>query len=425
MKNIVICCDGTGNEIDHTSENISNVLKIFRCLRKSDKTSPRQVVFYDPGVGTLRRPNPWLKAFQDAFAVFGLVTGYGLDENVLTAYEFIAEYYEPGDQIFMFGFSRGAFTVRMVAGLIHKIGLLAPENKNLTGIGLAAFKQFDENNPIATTLNEADEEGPIATSLDPASQFARTTSSRWPIIRFVGVWDTVASVIVPRPDRLYVPSVQEFRHILVNPSVASFRQAISIDERRRMYRLQEWEEGQSFWRNRYVPEGMREPQDSQQVWFAGAHADIGGGYPEIQSGLSKYPLIWMIEEAVKAGLTFNTRTVNQLAWGAKRKLSAIEYSPPSVIAVAHNSLTLPWRIFEYLPKLSTDKEWPRRRSYLGLYIPNGEPRCIPNGARIHGSVIHRMNALRDYRPVNLPTDYEIVPMPISPVGQDSTEFGQD
>jgi uncharacterized protein (DUF2235 family) len=132
MKNIIICCDGTGNEI---SENISNVLKLYRCLRKTGKTTPRQMVFYDPGVGTLARPNPWIKWRQDAFAIFGLATGYGLDDNVLNSYDFIVDNYEEGDEIYLFGFSRGAYTVRVLAGLIHKVGLIARQQVNLAGSG--------------------------------------------------------------------------------------------------------------------------------------------------------------------------------------------------------------------------------------------------------------------------------------------------
>ena len=119
MRNIIICCDGTGNEI---SENISNVLKLYRCLRKTEKTQPRQLVFYDPGVGTLERPDPWHKLKQDFNAILGLATGYGLDDNVLAAYAFLVHNYQAGDQIYLFGFSRGAYTVRVLAGLIHKIG---------------------------------------------------------------------------------------------------------------------------------------------------------------------------------------------------------------------------------------------------------------------------------------------------------------
>ena len=90
MKNIVICCDGTGNEI---SENISNVLKLYRVLRKTGKTEPHQLVFYDPGVGTLVRPDPWRKLWQDTITIFGLLTGYGLDDNVLASYQFLVQNY--------------------------------------------------------------------------------------------------------------------------------------------------------------------------------------------------------------------------------------------------------------------------------------------------------------------------------------------
>src|SRR3954449_10297720 len=163
MKNIVICCDGTGNEI---SENISNVLKLYRCLRKTGKTEPRQLVFYDPGVGTLARPNPWRKLAQDFTAIFGLATGYGLDDKVLAAYAFLVHNYREGDQIYLFGFSRGAYTVRVLAGLIHKIGLVSPEQVNLAGSGLTAYKQFssdsaDEPGLKQSTDGASDEDGPL------------------------------------------------------------------------------------------------------------------------------------------------------------------------------------------------------------------------------------------------------------------------
>ena len=244
MRNIIICCDGTGNEI---SENISNVLKLYRCLRKTEKTPPRQLVYYDPGVGTLTRPDPWHKLKQDFNAILGLATGYGLDDNVLAAYSFLAHTWQQDDQIYLFGFSRGAYTVRVLAGLIHKIGLITPEQVNLAGSGLIAYKQFssDEAPKLRAKLKPGTDAAAAEDALPPsqfdnAAQFARITSSRWPTIRFVGVWDTVASVIVPRPDRFYWPSLEELAWTLQNPSVQTFRQAISIDERRCMFRLKKW-----------------------------------------------------------------------------------------------------------------------------------------------------------------------------------------
>ena len=411
MKNIVICCDGTGNEI---SENISNVLKLYRTLRKTEKTTPRQMVFYDPGVGTLARPNPWKKLVQDASAIFGLATGYGLDDNVLHSYEFIVDNYTEGDEIYLFGFSRGAYTVRVLAGLIHKVGLIAKQQVNLAGSGLTAYKQFSSDNPDGgLDLRQFTDGGATAavpaSKDDQAAQYARILSVKWPTIKFVGVWDTVASVIVPRPDRFYLPSLQVLAFVHRNPSIEIFRQAISIDERRRLFRLQRWEERGQFWPSRFAPKDKWKDQDSLQVWFAGVHADIGGGYPEVQSALSKYPLLWMIEEAVKCGLKVDRRTVNQLGWGRQRKNSPFSYVKPDFMADPRNPDSAAWRVLEYLPKKDTYKEWLQRKSTLGFYIPDAEPRVIPEDALIHESATAKIANDPKYKPVNIPKNYQTIP----------------
>jgi uncharacterized protein (DUF2235 family) len=414
-KNIVICCDGTGNEI---SENISNVLKLYRCLRKTPRTTPHQEVYYDPGVGTLARPDTWHRLKQNFNMVLGLATGYGLDDNVLDAYVFLAGAYEDGDSIYLFGFSRGAYTVRVLAGLIHKIGLIRPEQVNVAGSGLIAYKQFSsDEQPTGrgAAVEAVDEDGPLPQNkYDNAAQFARILSSRWPTIRFVGVWDTVASVIVPRRDRLlYLPSLEELAFTIANPSVKIFRQAMAIDERRRMFRLKKWDEPQTFAHNRFN-DAHAEPQDSRQVWFAGVHSDIGGGYPEKESGLSKYPLLWMIDEACKAGLAVNPQSVNQLAWGVPRRNSPFSYVAPDFRGLLHNSMKGLWRLLEYFPKRNKYKEWPERFSYGPIYFPDCEPRFIPDGALIHDSVIKRMDAGLGYAPENFPKKFDVVPMPEPP-----------
>jgi len=309
--------------------------------------------------------------------------------------------------------------VRVLAGLIHKIGLITPEQINLAGSGLIAYKQFssDEAPKLRARFKSAVEvaagEDAVQTAFDNAAQFARITSSRWPTIRFVGVWDTVASVIVPRADRFYWPSLEELAFTIVNPSVQTFRQAISIDERRCMFRLKKWDDPQTYKHNRFN-DAHAEPQDILQVWFAGVHADIGGGYPEKESGLSKYPLLWMIDEATKCGLQVNQATVNQLAWGIQRKGSPYSYVVPDVRGDLHISLSGAWWILEYLPKSAKYGEWPERQVYFGWYIPDGEPRLIPDGAVIHESALLRMDALPAYRPVNMPKQYEKFPMPVPP-----------
>ena len=424
MRNIVICCDGTGNEI---SENISNVLKLYRCLRKTEKTQPRQLVYYDLGVGTLARPDVWHKLRQDFNAILGLATGYGLDDNVLAAYEFLVRTWQEGDQIYLFGFSRGAYTVRVLAGLVHKIGLITSEQVNLAGSGLIAYKQFssDEAPKLRARLKALTDAGEGEEALPPspfdnAAQFARITSSRWPTIRFVGVWDTVASVIVPRADRFYWPSLEYLAFTRWNPSVRTFRQAVSIDERRSMFRCQKWDDPQTFKHNRFNDINA-EPQDILQVWFSGVHADIGGGYPEKESALSKYPLLWMIDEARKSGLEIIQANVNQLAWGVQRKGSPYSYVAPDVRGDLHTSLRGAWWMLEYLPKRAKYREWPARQTHLGYYIPAGEPRLIPDGAVIHESVVKRMDALPAYRPVNLPAKFETFPMPVAPARGASAE----
>ena len=237
---------------------------------------------------------------------------------------------------------------------------------------------------------------------------------RWPTIRFVGVWNTVASVIVPRPDRFYWPSLEELAFTLQNPSVKTFRQAISIDERRCMFRLKKWDDPQTCNFNRFSPTNNSEPQDILQVWFAGVHSDIGGGYPEIASGLSKYPLLWMIDEAVKSGLQVDPRTVNTLAWGKPRKKSPFRYVAPDCAAELHHSLHGAWWLLEFMPKLAKYKEWPDREVRFGFYIPDAEPRPIPASALVHESVVKRMDAIKTYRPVNLPTRFQTYPMPEAP-----------
>ena len=188
-----------------------------------------------------------------------------------------------------------------------------------------------------------------------------------------------------------------------------------------MFRLKQWDDPQTYLSNPWKDPDKGEPQDILQVWFAGVHADIGGGYPEKESGLSKYPLLWMIDEATKCGLKVNQATVNQLAWGVQRKGSPFSYVPPDIRGDLHTSLRSAWWLLEYLPKSAKYKEWPARRSYLGYYIPDAEPRFIPDGAVIHESALQRMDALPSYRPVNFPKHFEKFPMPIPPAHASAEE----
>lgn len=398
-RNLVICCDGTGNEIE---SRLSNVLKLFRVLQKNDS----QLVYYSPGVGTVGDYDTWQLVKLRVREFLGLATGYGLDENVLDAYRFLCTHWEEGDSIWLFGFSRGAYTIRVLAAFVYVIGLLKPAQLNLADYAFTAYKKASRDSHRENcirgdeALREAASNTEIATGLPAAWEFRRVSGGRPVTIRFVGVWDTVASVIVPRPDRLLL-DMERLRFTRTNPGVEIFRQAIAIDERRRMFRLNQWTEPQTFKTNPFNAKNWK-AQDIKQVWFAGVHADIGGGYSEPESGLSKYPLLWMINQAKTAGLKTSTAMINYLVLGKPRRDSARVYMPPDVVGLMHKSLKGPWWILEWLPKRTKWREWARRPALFGLYLPLGEPRPIPDGSVIHGSVFERMKSLPDYRPINLP-----------------------
>ena len=388
-KNLIACCDGTGNEVEG---NLSNVLKLFRILRK-DAT---QRVYYNPGIGTIANDDAWARLKQNTKAVFGLATGYGLDADILGAYRFLCENYEKGDSIYLFGFSRGAYTVRALAGFIHMVGLLPPDQLNLATYALTAYKRASETDNLMLAFN-----------------FGRITGGRSVTLRFVGVWDTVASVIVPRRDRL-VPMLLALPYTRKNPSVAVFRHAMAIDERRRMFRLNRWQAKQPFVANRFDTSAPQQDQDVKQVWFAGVHSDVGGGYPETESGLSKYPLAWMLSEAKAHGVRVNNATADLLVLGQSSSGNAGNYVPPNFAADQHDSMNWGWRILEWLPKSAKLMEWPRPH-FLGCYFPDSEPRLIDDGDAdnvpvIHQSVADRSQALGEkYKPVNMTARYTVEP----------------
>ena len=396
-KDIVICCDGTGNEINDT---ISNVLKLYRVLIKDEG----QRVFYHPGVGTIGLQSTWGRIKQEAYAIRGLATGAGLDEDTLAAYRFLCETYEKDDRVWLFGFSRGAYTVRVLAAFIQVIGLMPRDQVDLAGYAFSAYKNASSNSQGAGAKPKE--------FLDEAWHFSQIAGGYHIPIEFVGVWDTVASVIVPRQDKFWF-DLQTLAYTRTNPSVKKFRQAMSIDECRRMFRLNHWTDPQHYRPDIFDPSSAID-QDIRQVWFAGVHCDVGGGYVESESGPSKYPLLWMIDQAAAAGLRVDPGMINHLCWGLPRKGSNHVYVPPSVTDPLHNSLTGAWEILEWLPKAKKYREWPERKFFLGFYLPRGEPRLIPEGARIHQSVVDRMAQKTSYRPINMPKSYAVEPGPTPP-----------
>jgi uncharacterized protein (DUF2235 family) len=252
-KNLILCCDGTNNQFDgyHT-----NVIRTYKVARRN----PEQLTYYDPGVGTM--PEPWekTKLGKRLSMLSGLIFGDGLFDNISDAYKFLVVNYEPGDRIFLFGFSRGAYTARAVAALLHSIGLLHPATECLL--------------PYALNYWQSDF-GPQSLGGQTCAEFKATLARPCPV-HFIGVWDTVSSVG-------FINNFRSFPHTAHNPDVTRVRHAVSIDERRSTFR-----------QNLMSPVG---DQDVKNVWFAGVHSDVGGGYQPEESGLAKVAFEWMIREA--------------------------------------------------------------------------------------------------------------------------------
>lgn len=294
-KNIVLLLDGTSNEI---SANRTNILRLYGTLEKSE----RQLVWYDPGVGTIGPENSWLRFWRTAVEVWGMATGWGLDQNVKEAYQFLVENYDSGkrkggkdegrDRIYLFGFSRGAYSARVLAGFIRALGLIEPRNVNLLDYAYRAYKRVDLAKGKDASFAEV-------------RLYERILNPDRPPIRLLGLFDTVASII---EHGRFGPRLRSHAFTTTNVSVEAVRHAVSIDEKRTMFLPQLWPEGEEYWGNPFN-RGHAVPQDAREVWFKGVHCDIGGGYPEAESGLAKLPIKWMIEQTGPMGLLYRTQTV--------------------------------------------------------------------------------------------------------------------
>ncbi len=278
-KNIVILSDGTGQK-GGINES-TNVYKLFNFLE--DRTS-RQVVFYDPGIGT------------DFRGLFGAITGRGFTENLLQCYRFLFDHYEAEDKVFLFGFSRGAATVRSLSGFIHLFGILPASRPDLIEEAFRIYKKKDKEKRKKL-----------------ADEFIAKHHTMWLKIHFIGVWDTVAALGFPNKVIDAIANAvapHHFHDFSLSKSVSCARHALSIDDERHTFHPVLWDP---------LPEGT-DSETMKQVWFCGVHTDVGGGYPEPE--LSYYSLEWMIREArAKGMLIFEKpdKTDNWNKYLAKRK----------------------------------------------------------------------------------------------------------
>lgn len=369
-KRIVVCSDGTGNTA--IKGRGTNVFKLFEAVdldgHRYDPAVTPQIAIYDDGVGT--------EKFKP-LKIFGGATGWGLSRNVKHLYKELARVYDPGDEIYMFGFSRGAFTIRTLVGLIATCGLVDPEKletktfRSLQATVKKAYSAYRKcYRPWLWRLF-------AAPSDDAAKQFKRDHAVSTDVkIRFVGVWDTVDAVGLPfhLSDVLNATVYQfKFPDCSLSPIVQRACHALAIDDQRQSFHPLIWKES------------LEDQARVSQVWFAGAHSNVGGGYPK--QGMSLVALDWLLTEAEQAGAPFGQ---HGLRLNASERQSFREHA-------------------------SVDDKLYDPRAGLGIFyrwkIRDIEAMCSANHVtpKLHVSVLERVaHGTDDYSPGNLPSGATVV-----------------
>lgn len=296
MKRLVICADGTWNNPGQTDDGTpcpTNVVRLAQAVAPTGADGVVQVVCYHDGVGT----HPGVDR------ILGGMFGVGLDRNICDLYRFVAQNFEPGDELYLFGFSRGAFTARSLAGMIRKCGVL-PKDR-IDNVGHAYDFYRDDTKPGSP---DAD-----AWRFEHRSVLTR--------IRCIGVWDTVGALGIPlSPLKFVAQRKYAFHDVELSSWVDNAFHALAIDERRQPFLPSIWKVQQ--------PSPGQPPQNVKQVWFAGVHSDVGGGYS--RADLSDIALDWMIEQAAGCGLGF----LSDVRQGLSR----------NPLAEPHDSMTFYYRV---------------------------------------------------------------------------------
>jgi len=429
-RTLVVCFDGTGDQFD--SDN-SNIVEFFSLLKKDDPT--KQLVYYQAGIGTYTVPQIATPGFAKLSKLLDEGIAWNLDAHIMGGYEFLMQNYRANDKICIFGFSRGSYTARCLAGMIHKVGLLPTCNLQQVPF---AYKMYTRSDDLGWAQSNA---------------FKKTFSIDVDI-DFVGVWDTVNSVgLIPR----------RLPFTTSNTVVSIFRHAISLDERRAKFKANLWNRPErqeellsisdqkiaaaqthdmesKYSRNRATP------TDVEEVWFAGCHCDIGGG--SVDNGTkpctARITLRWMIRECFKSnsGILFNTEGMKKIGLDPATLYPVVLPRPPAIsvdsdpslfispvpkkpqtpeekaqisseeltqteeqielsdaLAPIFDELTVasgwPWWILEIMPLIhrhqATDNTW---RIRFGWNLGSGRkiPQQPTKGVKVHRSVKTRLDA---------------------------------
>lgn len=339
-KKIIVCADGTWNTESQTDEGYpssTNVVKIARALLPTDSKGVQQLVHYERGVGT-----------NIGFRVRGGALGRGLFQNVVDCYRFLCHNYEPGDRLYLFGFSRGAYTARSLAGLVRNSGILKRGEESAEREAIDLYRDY---------APDTAPEGPVSIKF-------REAHSHSPEIEFIGVWDTVGALGIPNLDgsfRVLKGLDWQFHDVTLSSKTTNAFHALAIHEHRAEFVPTLWE----------LPADAPKDQRLEQTWFAGVHSDVGGGYPA--TGLSDVAMEWMVEKAEQfGGLVFDHKTLalhpdptanghdsfgafyKVLDWMERKKGGFVrEFSAGG----AKTNETIHPRVFERFGKLPNEK-WP-------------------------------------------------------------------
>jgi len=348
--------DGTSNKFGH---NNTNVIKARSIVSKKN-----QICFYTPGVGSIADKNEHSTIGKYYKKYLGLGLGFGLQEIVIEAYKFLMNNYRKVDHIYLFGFSRGAYTAKVFAGLLHSCGLLEKGNEYHIQYAyeLYSAKKYDQR-----LLNS----------------FKKRFWSREVNIHYMGLWDSVSSVgnFLRMRNFPWTTNVQNVKII---------RHALALDERRAL-----------FQQNSTKSKG-----DIKEVWFAGVHGDVGGGVPEKESGLSKVPLKWILDEAESVGLRIDESRYKRYVELEDKIYAAID---PYAEEHKNNFLSF-WLILEFLPRYKITNYDPEERHY---YWPRMQKRKIEGTQQepclVHNSVKKRADKSKSGKmSSNIPKYYKII-----------------
>jgi hypothetical protein len=258
VKRLVVCLDGTWNSADDGFA--TNVVKIMRAIAPADRQGVAQVVFYDAGVGA--------ESYGLERVIDG-VTGSGLERNIRDGYRFLAHNWRPGDEIYIFGFSRGAFTARSLCGFIDLVGLLPKREMDRLGEAWALYRQPADRRDEAKCRKLQELSRPVD-------------------IKCLGVFDTVGARGVPLETLRFLNRKYQFHNAELSGRVECAFQALAIDEKRGPF-------GPVLWQHKCghdIAGGDRLTRVVEQVWFPGVHSNVGGGWSD--ASLSDVALVWMI-----------------------------------------------------------------------------------------------------------------------------------